>query len=283
MTSSHSATYRLYGHRIESDLTLDAPGGDGRRAPDLKVGATSGLRDRPSLCDGPIVYGIQPDRIILRWVGEATYEVADRTLLYEPETDHLDVVRDRIQAQLFGLWLRRRGRVVLHANAVVREDAVLAFAGPTGAGKTTFTDSLLTRPDCLLLSDDLLVLSRHGTQFAASPGLPFLKKRRPDRDEKERVSHRLATCDGWLRAIVVVTAGGPTQIRPLSCAAATLELVRHAHMPRSLGVTGLEGAHFDGASMVAASVPVFALQRGEGMSDLARSTRLVEGILERLC
>jgi hypothetical protein len=61
----------------------------------------------------------------------------------------LDQVLPRVVAQ--------RGRPVLHASAVAVAGAAVAFAGPTGAGKSTLA-SWFHRQGCPLLTDDALVL-----------------------------------------------------------------------------------------------------------------------------
>jgi DNA polymerase III delta prime subunit len=63
------------------------------------------------------------------------------------------------------------GRQVLHASAVVRsaDGSVLAFAGPTGAGKSTLAYALAMRPGWTQLSDDTLAFACEGDDLVLHP------------------------------------------------------------------------------------------------------------------
>src|SRR5437867_6462044 len=63
----------------------------------------------------------------------------------------------------------RRSGFLLHASGLVRGGKAYLFFGPSGSGKTTVTR--LSSAD-LLLNDDCIHVSRHGSLFRAS-GVPF--------------------------------------------------------------------------------------------------------------
>ena len=69
-------------------------------------------------------------------------------------------VRHLLLDQVLPAALSQRGRLVLHAGAVVLPAGVVAFLGRTGQGKSTLTASLcmegypLITDDCLLIEDD---------------------------------------------------------------------------------------------------------------------------------
>src|SRR5262249_46341450 len=67
--------------------------------------------------------------------------------------------------------LAQAGKPVFHAAAVARVGEAVAFAGPTGRGKTTLTTDLC-RHGFALLTDDCLVLDPRGEQVFALPRYP---------------------------------------------------------------------------------------------------------------
>lgn len=65
------------------------------------------------------------------------------------------------------------GRLVLHASAVARDDAVVAFVGESGVGKTTLASYLSTDPTSHV-ADDLLPV-----RYLGEPRSPVLETLRP--------------------------------------------------------------------------------------------------------
>lgn len=59
----------------------------------------------------------------------------------------------------------QRGGFVLHSSGLVRDGRAHVFFGPSGAGKSTVAG---LSPDCLLLSDDLVLLLRQGGNWKAA-------------------------------------------------------------------------------------------------------------------
>lgn len=76
--------------------------------------------------------------------------------------------------QVLPLVLNLRGSDALHATAILTPHGVCAFAGPTGAGKSTLAASFL-RNGYPALSDDCLVLENSGGQILATPAFPGLR------------------------------------------------------------------------------------------------------------
>lgn len=66
-----------------------------------------------------------------------------------------------------------RGFELLHASAVSRPEGVVAFAAPTGGGKTTLVAGLLRRGNPLF-ADDIVALGRGGSRIVAHPGPPLM-------------------------------------------------------------------------------------------------------------
>jgi hypothetical protein len=74
---------------------------------------------------------------------------------------------------IFGLVLRLRGFVTLHASAVAVNGAAIALLGPQGAGKST-TAAALARRGCAVLSDDIVAVDDRDAQFRVQPAYPQL-------------------------------------------------------------------------------------------------------------
>ncbi len=72
---------------------------------------------------------------------------------------------------VFGLLLRMRGQVCLHASGVEMNGACVAFAGGEGAGKST-TAASFALSGFPVLSDDILVLVENEYGFQTLPAYP---------------------------------------------------------------------------------------------------------------
>lgn len=77
---------------------------------------------------------------------------------------------DHVLPRALDLW----GYNPLHATAVATPDAVLAFLGPSGTGKSTIAAALVAR-GCALVSDDCLVLECSASSILAVPSYPGLR------------------------------------------------------------------------------------------------------------
>jgi hypothetical protein len=64
------------------------------------------------------------------------------------------------------------GLEIFHASAVVREGAAVAFAGPSGAGKTSLALALCER-GARFLADDVLALEARTGELVTHPGTPL--------------------------------------------------------------------------------------------------------------
>lgn len=76
--------------------------------------------------------------------------------------------------QVVPLALSRQGRLVLHASAVETELGAIAFAGPTGFGKSTLAASFASTGS-RFLTDDGLPIGWDGEHLAALPGDPSIR------------------------------------------------------------------------------------------------------------
>lgn len=65
---------------------------------------------------------------------------------------------DGIDTMLFANWLADTGDLILHASGVAIGDRGYAFAGVSGAGKSTVAAALMAQPGVTVLGEDSLIL-----------------------------------------------------------------------------------------------------------------------------
>ncbi len=90
-----------------------------------------------------------------------------------PENLSLEDAATYLLGPVLGLLLRVRGATCLHGSAVSIGDAVVAFVGPEGAGKST-TAAALAQEGCPIVSDDVVSLAEVDGQFQVHPAYPYL-------------------------------------------------------------------------------------------------------------
>jgi hypothetical protein len=90
-----------------------------------------------------------------------------------PENLSLEDAATYLLGPVLGLLLRVRGATCLHGSAVSIGDAVVAFVGPEGAGKST-TAAALAQEGCPIVSDDVVALAEVGGVFQVHPAYPYL-------------------------------------------------------------------------------------------------------------
>jgi hypothetical protein len=90
-----------------------------------------------------------------------------------PENLSLEDAATYLLGPVLGLLLRVRGSTCLHGSAVSIGDAVVAFVGPEGAGKST-TAAALAQQGCAIVSDDVVALAEADDEFRVHPAYPYL-------------------------------------------------------------------------------------------------------------
>jgi hypothetical protein len=90
---------------------------------------------------------------------------------YWPENCSLADTLSYLLGPVFGLLLRLRGIVCLHASAVSVDDRCAAFVGSEGAGKST-TAAAFAQKGFAVLSDDIVGLVEQGDEFQVLPAYP---------------------------------------------------------------------------------------------------------------
>ena len=85
-----------------------------------------------------------------------------------------ETIRHLFLNQVIPLILSERGKLVLHASAVVTPKGAIVFLGETGQGKSTLTASFAQRGFSVLTDDCLLVEEQNGQLFGI-PSYPGLR------------------------------------------------------------------------------------------------------------
>lgn len=283
--------YRSYGLNIRSDIPL----------PDLQPTPSGQCDVVISVRQGtPPEHQNSDDVVVLSWdeVGTAIVSGGTRVSLYLRDGVDDDLVRLPLLGPVLGTVLRQRGRIVLHASAVVLDDGVVAFVGHKRYGKST-TAAALHLCGHPLVTDDVLPidLSNEGAPrvWGGSPQLRLW----PDAIEAlgrdvssldplhERVTKRALpgqaspVGDGGalpLRRIYVLGRGDDVRSLPLSKQHAFVELLRHSYCPEQLGtLTGAARATlFQQYTALAAAIPVHRLERPNDLQSLSTIVRTVE-------
>jgi len=209
-----------------------------------------------------------------------------------------DTLRHLLLDQVLPLALSRRGRLLLHASAVrIAGIGALAFAGPTGRGKSTLAAAVASRGGRILSDDCLALESRAGglNVLPAYPGLrlwpdgPSRALRRGTTGgpvahytRKRRVNGgalRFHRQPSPLRALFLLSERGasdPTvRIRRCRASARLMGLVKYAYLLDIEDREQLERT-FDRLASIATSVPILRLRLRHGHSRLA-------GAAEEIC
>ena len=100
-------------------------------------------------------------------------EKGERVWGYWPESLALGDAVSYLLGPVFGLMMRLRGVVCLHASAVAMNEQAVLFMGESGSGKST-TAAVLAAQGCGLISDDIVPIVPRDGAFYAVPAYPFL-------------------------------------------------------------------------------------------------------------
>jgi hypothetical protein len=170
-------------------------------------------------------------------------------------TVHPDVDADRGEVALIvggGIIahvLMSEGRLLIHASAVERRGAALAFVGGSGAGKSTLA-ALMCAAGARLVTDDALRCDPHDGEVSCFPGSLVL-----------RLRPEVASLAGAIGdAVVTETADGRTAVAPPACADRSLRL---------------SAVIVPTPSHTAADLEVERLDRMAGLIEVVRFPRLI--------
>ncbi|UUR08742.1 phosphoenolpyruvate carboxykinase (ATP) [Sphingomonas glaciei] len=197
-------------------------------------------------------------------------------------------VRLFLLGSAMGLLLHQCGLFPLHANAVALDGMAIAVAGATGAGKSTLA-AWFSRLGLGLVGDDVIALKPTDEGMVALPGPPRVRLWRQSLDTFGLGSDGLEPSyvdpdfDKWdvpvalsgheieelpLGCVYVLGDGPGIGIRRLGGAAAAEALFDHTYRGGYVEQVGGAAGHWQAVARIAASVPVFSLERPRDLSQL---------------
>lgn len=223
-----------------------------------------------------------------------------RRIVARPSAGLPQVTIDHFLAdQVYPRLLAHEGSLVIHAGAVLVDDAALLFVGESGRGKSTLTASF-DQTGNALLGDDAIVISSVDHTPHACPVYPSLRLL-PDSiaalmpgaatagpvahySRKERIDVAVDREIGGtaipVRAIFSISDATTSEIgiRPLPAAQACMTLVANSF---ALDPTDVDQAHcrMDEASALARQVPAFEISYPR---DYARLPEVRQAILDQV-
>lgn len=186
--TTRALRYRVAGRLLESDLpfedlgsepageqpvTLTIAEGDPRLPGDGDLARTVDDPDHPE----PFIAAYRHEagfRWLVRGIGEFAIHDRGRRIDYRLHPDASPTDAEHfLLGPATGVALQMQGVVLVHASAVRFDGRAVAFAGPSGFGKSTLAAACL-RAGATLLADDVLAVEP-GSPPMALPYLPRLK------------------------------------------------------------------------------------------------------------
>jgi hypothetical protein len=284
-----SDIYAIHGLRIRSERELDALRATGDGATDLDVtwgAAMPATADDP---DGEIIARLAfedlpaytvtsvADGYVFRFhrFADVMFDSALHDVVVHPHDGAADdVVPLLITGAVAAFVLEMRGECVLHASAVEHDGVAIAFAGPSGAGKTTAA-ALASVAGNPLVADDVLRVEFDGDADAwCYAGAPALRLRPvvveladlvPDAPRTKTADGRLALhlATGRhermpLAALVMPRISAVDDHLQIDRVEGADALVALTTAPRVVGWTGDHARRqFEGLAEIARRIPVF--------------------------
>lgn len=295
---SDSFHYRLCG--VEVDSALELPGLTPGRA-DLESEVVIALDRLPaSLPDAAAVaplFQLAPLALQLAIPEVATYRVErGRRITIDPApgADPRDIRLFLLGSAFGALWLQR-GLLPLHASSVAIGDACVAFAGPSGVGKSTLAGFMAGRGHALVGDDVCVIDGSTGASARVWPGPPRLKLWRdalsglamdvaagvPVRSELEKyeMPPPSGVADGPLplRAVYIMerpgVVGGSERLRGVSAIDAIAGATYRTEYAAGMGV---QESHFRACAAIVARTPVIRVGRPWDFAGLREFAEVVE-------
>jgi hypothetical protein len=310
--------YELYGRRVRSDVELGpCVPESGPIHLDLRLEPATGEPISSDIPPGTPLAGVpgQPFNVAIVQDGEGYLVRArdlvdvrfnanlDRAVCYPGPGVCAEHLRD-LTTTIMSAWMTLCGSAVFHGSAVagvpgLARDQAVAFLGPSFAGKSTWA-ALLWTMGAQFVTDDALPIGNHQGSLVVEGNCPELRLRKFEPDPWPAIGalpHRL-TVDGRVAVLAGSPIAGPL---PLLCAV-VLEPTEHARQPAlerltpfdsliklagSQRIAGLrlkraQVAHFERASEVALSVPMFVLKVPMGPPQPAWAGSLVSELRSQL-
>lgn len=286
------AQYKLCNWCVSSDFELPelSPWQGGLQAPDITIRhGTIAIDSTPSRKS--YTHIVMPHGNLLQVEDVARYWITGgNDILIEPyPAAEPAAVRLFLLGTVFGLLCHQRGLIPLHASCVSVEGNAVAFAGPSGIGKSTLAAAFACR-GYSVVSDDICVID---TLASGGPKvLPFAPRLKLIKDSLSAVgfllehaevmefeSEKLDVISGvrihseplplaaiYHLGITVKTAG--ERIKLEQGAGALAMLNDNIYRVKAARKMGKQGALFDASVRIARQVSNYSLMRTNNFSDL---------------
>jgi hypothetical protein len=214
----------------------------------------------------------------------------------DPETS-MEALRAIVLGPAMSVILRQRGRLVLHASAVVIEDRAIAFMGGSGWGKSTLANAF-HQAGHALLTDDVLAVNLQTTPPLIYPAFPQQRlwstaatalghqvtDLAPLHDQTPKLAYGcdLGFCQEPrpLHHLYVLAKGPEHSITPLTPQTAFTEITRHTRGVAILKTPEFVSSHLHQCTQLLKTTPVFRFTRKPSLADLPTLVAMVKAHLE---
>jgi hypothetical protein len=274
--------YRAFGLNIASELDLpELQTRPEASEPDvhIRVGAVPESLADPQ--ESGVLFQAAPNRFLLR-LDHVRFLVQNGSeILVERLAENAAQLRVFLLGSCFGALLHQRGLLVLHASAVQTPKGAVAFAGVSGAGKSTTLGAFLQR-GYPLLSDDLAAIHRDETgRLVVEPAIPrarlwsdsasqlghstrVLRREQPELEKYLLPASSFASSPVPLHRVYLLHTDNLAKVVSLESLApfqAFKALVQHTFRQRFLNGLGTRFVHFGLVSAAVSQAPIVKLTR----------------------
>jgi hypothetical protein len=170
-------SYTAFGLCFTSEVELpELPGFSGDSCDiEIKTGTVPASLENP--LKQTVRFSLAENDFLLTVDNIARYRVQNgNSITIEPAKNAtIDEIRLFMYGSAFAALFHQRGMMPLHASTVYDPDGALAFAGNSGAGKSSLSFSLIETGLFKLVSDDITILNYKDGNITVQPGMPHVK------------------------------------------------------------------------------------------------------------
>ena len=283
--------YSAYGLRICSEVPLlETMVSDGTADVVVRLGSLADILPE-SLDHGQRFLGQMP--------GSGKFLICEgNEILIEPDPDaSMEMLQAIILGPAMSVVLRQRGRLVLHASAVVIEHTAIAFLGGSGWGKSTLANAFHSNGHALL-TDDVLAVNSQSIPPLVYPAFPQqrlwstavtalghqVSDLSPLHDKTLKLAYEcdLDFCQTPtpLHRIYVLSKGSEHSIVPLSPQEAFSEIARHTRELSTLKAPEFVSRHLRQCTQLLNTTPVFRFTRKPSLEALPELVTMIKTHLQ---